>query len=135
MLINPQSQDQMSVKALCRQVPEEGPTLQAVLLMDTRLPGVCGNIIMFLAFGHTGLRPSIKLKSNRRKGNKKDLNSTITSALLLQEARQKKREKAGSALGEALPLWKNIHPSLRTAPSFLCLVHAPWPCILDRSCC
>lgn len=41
--------------------------------MDTRLPGVSRNIIVFLALGQTWLRPSIKLKSDWRKGNEKDL--------------------------------------------------------------
>lgn len=46
---------------------------QCCRLVDTCLPGVCRNIIMFLAFGQTKLRSSIKLKSNRRKGNEKAL--------------------------------------------------------------
>lgn len=92
MPIEPHSPDWVSTKALPTHVPEEGRALQAVLLVDRSLPGVWRNIIMFLALGHTGLRPSIKLRSNWKKRKREGPNSTITSALLPQEARQEKRE-------------------------------------------
>lgn len=72
MPLEPQSPDWVSIKALPTHVPREGWVLQAVLLLDTSLPGVWRNIIMFLALGHTGLRPSIKLRSDWKRGNEKD---------------------------------------------------------------
>lgn len=90
--------------------------LQAVLLVDTRLPGVCRNIIMFLAFGQTKLRSSIKLKHNRRKGNEKALIVGSHQPYFYRKQGEEKRgvKKARSELGEALSLWKNIYPSLCT---------------------
>lgn len=73
--------------------PWGGTNLQAVLLMDTRLPGVWRSIIMFLALGQTGLRPSIKLKSNQRKVNEKDLTARSHQPYFYRKGDRKRRRK------------------------------------------
>lgn len=54
------------------------------------------------------LTPSIKMKHHQRKGKEEGLNSMITSALFLKEARKKKKKKKKQypAHREALPLWE-----------------------------